>query len=108
MKATIIELDTVEKLDELIKLSEEKPVLLFKHSITCPISDHVYREVSDVDENVNLVIVQTARAISNEIEARTGIRHQSPQAIVLKDGKAIYNASHYDITAEDLEKSLKS
>lgn len=106
MKAVFNKLDSVEKLEELIKLSEEKPILLFKHSTTCPISDQVYREVSDVKSDVNLVIVQTARGISNEIEARTGVRHQSPQVIVLKDGKPIYNASHYDITAEDLEKIL--
>ena len=62
--------------------------------------------VKDVDANVNIVIVQTGRDISNEIEMRTGIRHASPQAIILKGGKAVYHASHYDITAEDLEKVM--
>ena len=42
--------------------------------------------------------------VSDEIARRTGIRHESPQAIVLKDEKVIYHASHYDVTAEDVEK----
>jgi bacillithiol system protein YtxJ len=106
MKARITEVDSIEQLNELFKVSNENPVLIYKHSITCGISDNVYQDVKDVDTNVNVVIVQTAREISNEIEARTGIRHASPQAIVLKNGKPVYNASHYDITAEDLEEVL--
>lgn len=104
MKANFIELNSTEKLDELIESSNENPVVLFKHSVTCPISSGVYQIVSGVDADVNLVIMQTARNISNAIAEKTGIRHESPQAIVLKDGEPVYHASHYDVTAEDLEK----
>jgi bacillithiol system protein YtxJ len=104
--ANFIELNSIEKLEELFEKSNETPVVLFKHSITCPISTGVYSEVSAVETEVNLVIVQRARDISNAIAGKTGIRHESPQAIVLKNGKAVYHASHYDITAEDVEKSL--
>ena len=106
MKARITEVDSIEKLNQLFKSSDENPVLIYKHSVTCGISDNVYEDVKDVDANVNIVIVQTGRDISNEIEMRTGIRHASPQAIILKGGKAVYHASHYDITAEDLEEVL--
>ena len=106
MKARITEVDSIEKLNQLFKSSDENPVLIYKHSVTCGISDNVYQDVTDVDADVNVVIVQTARDISNEIEARTGIRHASPQAIILKAGKPVYHASHYDITAEDLEKIM--
>jgi len=102
--ANFIELDTLEKLEALINQSNDKPVVLFKHSTTCPISTNVYHEVAEFEGDVNLVIVQKARAISNEIAAKTGVRHESPQAIVLKNGKAVYHASHYDITADDLSK----
>ena len=106
MKARITEVDSIEKLNQLFKSSDENPVLIYKHSVTCGISENVYEDVKDVDANVNIVIVQTGRDISNEIEMRTGIRHASPQAIILKGGKAVYHASHYDITAEDLEKVM--
>ncbi len=102
MPANFITLDSLEKLDELVAASHDKPVILFKHSNNCGISSGVYREVSDVDADINLVIVQNARSVSDLIAERTGIRHESPQAIVLKDGRPIYHASHYDITTGDI------
>ena len=109
MTATnLIQLDTVEKLQAVIEESRIRPVLLFKHSNSCGISAGVFRDVSLVDADINVVIVQTDRHISNEIERHTGIRHQSPQAIVLKDGQAVYHASHYDITVEDINQHLEA
>ena len=105
---SFINLDTIEKLDELFEQSKVKPVVIFKHSITCPISTDASSQMSIVNGDVNLVIVQTSRQISNEIESRTTLRHQSPQAIILKDGKPIYHASHYDITADAVEGVLRN
>lgn len=105
---SFVNLDTIEKLDELFEKSKETPVILFKHSITCPISTDVSAEMSIIDTDVNLVIVQISRQISNEIEARTNIRHESPQAIILKDGFPVFNASHYKITTEAIEGALKN
>lgn len=104
--ANFIELNSIEKLEELFQESNEKPVVLFKHSVTCPISSGVYYEVSEVEADVNIVIVQKARDISNEIATKTGIRHESPQAIVIRNGRAVYHASHYDITSDDLNGQL--
>jgi bacillithiol system protein YtxJ len=102
MSAKFIEINSSEKLGKLFEISNETPVVLFKHSVTCPISANVFEEVSEIDSEINLVVVQRARSISNEIAERTNIRHESPQAIVLKNGEAIYHASHYDITAEGI------
>jgi thioredoxin 1 len=100
-------LDTLDQLEAAIEESRMRPVLLFKHSTSCGISSGVMREVTAVDADINLVVVQTARDVSNEIERRTGIRHQSPQAIVIRDGEAVYHASHYDITADDIRVHLE-
>ena len=102
----LTQLDTLEKLKAAIDESRIRPVLLFKHSNQCGISAGVFRDVSQVDVNINLVVVQTARDISNEIERQTGVKHQSPQAIVLKNGEPVYHASHYDITAQDITEHL--
>lgn len=102
----LIKLDTLDKLEAAIEESRFRPVFLFKHSTSCGISSGVFREVSVVDADINLVIVQTDRHVSIEIERRIGIRHESPQAIVIKDGEAIYHASHYDITLEDIAEHL--
>jgi bacillithiol system protein YtxJ len=108
MTATnLIQLDTFEKLQAAIEESRIRPVLLFKHSTSCGISAGVFRDVKMVDGDINIIVVQTDRAISNEIERHTGVRHQSPQAIVIKDGKPVYHASHYDITIEDINQHLE-
>ena len=107
MNARFHKINTSEELENLFQKSFDAPVVLFKHSLTCPISAGVHEEVSQADAEINLVIVQTARNISNVIAEQTGIRHESPQAIVLKDGKAVYHASHYDITAEEISEKLK-
>jgi len=108
MKANFTEINSTEELDALFQKSYEKPVVLFKHSTTCPISAGVYQEISNADANINLVVVQHARNVSTAIAEKTGIRHESPQAIILKDGKPVYHASHYDVTAADVEKMLQA
>ncbi len=108
MNANFIKVDTNEQLEKLFEDSHKNPVVLFKHSTTCPISAGVYEEISRVTGDINLVVVQTARQISSAIAEKTGIRHESPQAIVLKDGAPIYHASHFDVTAGDVAKSLES
>ena len=107
MKANFIEINTTEQLDELFEKSNEKPVVLLKHSTSCPISAGVYRDVSNAEADINLIVVQKAREISDVIAEKTGIRHESPQAIILRDGKPVYHASHYDVTAEEIDAKLK-
>lgn len=106
MKARFNEILDTEQLDALFKKSNEQAILLFKHSTTCPISAGVYHEISNADADVNLIVVQHARNVSNEIAERTGVRHESPQALVIKNGAVVYHASHYDVTAADVEANL--
>ena len=99
---------TSETLEELFKQSAEKPVVIFKHSISCGISSHVMEMVDKVGRDVHLVVVQDDRDISNEIADRTGRVHQSPQIFVIRDGKPIYHASHYGIDPAAIEKALSN
>lgn len=93
-------------LDSLLAQSNDAPIILFKHSNTCPISAAAYQEMSHVAAPISLVVVQRARDVSQAIAARTGIRHESPQTIILRRGQAVWSASHYDITAEAIEEAL--
>ena len=106
MAANFVKLDTLENLERLFAESHSRPVVLFKHSTSCGISFGVYREVATVGSDVNVVVIQTHREISNAIADRTGIRHESPQAIVLECGRATYHASHYDIEAAHIEATI--
>jgi len=105
MKARFNEIHDTKELDALIEKSNEQAVILFKHSTTCPISAGVYQEISNADADINLIVVQHARNVSIAIAEKTGIRHESPQAIILKNEKVVYHASHYDVTADEVEKS---
>ncbi len=96
-----------QQLELLIARSHETPVLLFKHSTTCPISAAAYREVQQLATEIALVVVQRAREVSREVETRTGVRHESPQALILKHGEAVWSASHWHITAEAVEQAMR-
>lgn len=106
MKARFNEINNTEELAALFEKSSDQAVVLFKHSITCPISTGVYQEISNADADINLIVVQRAKSVSDAVAEMTGVRHESPQAFVIKNGEAVYHASHYDVTAIEIEKSL--
>jgi len=100
-------IDDRATLENLITDSKLKPVIVFKHSNACSISSRAYREMEQVD-GVNILEVQSAREISRELANLTGIRHETPQVIILRDGKAVWNASHFDVKAADVMKAVQS
>ena len=97
-----------ETLDKLITDSKDKPVVIFKHSNACGISSAAYREMEKLEGEVNLLEVQSAREVSRELADMTGIRHETPQVIVFKDGKAVWNASHFDVKAGAVLKAVET
>ena len=104
-------LDTAA-LDAAIAESRERPVVIFKHSRTCGISceafDELHAHLADAraDASYHLITVQSHRRVSDEAEVRLGVRHQTPQVILLKDGVPVWNASHFRITATELSRVL--
>ncbi len=94
-------------LEGLFQRSNEAPVLLFKHSNACPISAQAYRQMKQVKADVSLIVVQQARDLSRAVEERTGVRHETPQALVLRGGRVVWNASHFDITASAVERAMQ-
>ncbi|MEK8181122.1 bacillithiol system redox-active protein YtxJ [Flavobacterium buctense] len=95
------------QLNEIVNESTEKPVAIFKHSTRCSISRMALRQFEqefDLEEKVIPYYLDLLehRDISNEIANRFGVYHQSPQLIVIKDGKAVYDRSHESITASKL------
>lgn len=99
------------QLDEIIDLSHEKWVLIFKHSTRCSISRFALKQFENEFKLEDVVApyfldLLTHRMISNEITNRFDVAHQSPQILLIKDGKAIYNASHSDIDAQKLNEFI--
>jgi bacillithiol system protein YtxJ len=99
-------INDTKALDNLLSNSDARLVVIFKHSISCPISAAAYREMQQLDNDVVLIEVQSAREVSRELANRTGIRHESPQVIVFRNGKAVWNASHYGVSAQEVAKIL--
>ena len=82
--------------------------LLFKHSTRCGISADAFEEyarwsAAHPDAATGWIDVIQDRALSASVAERTGIRHESPQAILLARGKPSWNASHGAITEDTLE-----
>lgn len=110
--ADIQKIDNIPALDALIARSNETPVWLFKHSLTCGVSGHAWSELqrfadeSPADGPVFAVIeIQVARPVSNAVAERTGIRHESPQIFLLRQGQVAWQASHYGINRDALRKA---
>ncbi|WP_367753301.1 bacillithiol system redox-active protein YtxJ [Flavobacterium sp. WC2421] len=96
------------QLNEIMTLSNEKPVAIFKHSTRCSVSRMALKQFENEFDSSDKVTpyfldLIAYREVSNEIANRFGVQHQSPQLLLIKDGKAIYNASHSDIDATVLK-----
>lgn len=107
-------LETLQDLQDALAASTEKPVVLFKHSTRCPVShaankvylDFIYEHDDDEALFTYLDLINH-RDISNAMAKELGVPHESPQAIVVKDGKPVWNASHFNIKAEALAEAIK-
>jgi bacillithiol system protein YtxJ len=106
MKTQFVQVTEIGELEALFARSFDAPVIIFKHSVTCPISSAAYEQMTRLGAEVALIVVQKARDISQEIAKRTGIRHESPQAIVLRNGASVWNASHFAITSEAVSRAI--
>ncbi|WP_396167064.1 bacillithiol system redox-active protein YtxJ [Flavobacterium sp.] len=102
-------LDKMEQFDEIDEISQTKPVVLFKHSTRCSISRMALKqfdaEFNYPEEKIDwyLLDLLNHRDLSNEIASRYNVVHQSPQIVVIRNGKAVFNESHDSISAEDLK-----
>ena len=106
-----IPLTDLGQLNEIIELSNEKPVAIFKHSTRCSVSRMALKQFenefnsADSVETYFLDLI-AYRDVSNEIATRFQVVHQSPQVLLIKEGKSVYNASHSDIDAQELKSKI--
>lgn len=100
----------VSEIDPLLEASKDRPVFLFKHSLACGISQAAFEEYRRFAGGggaiFSLVEIQRAREVSRRVVEVTGVRHQSPQAILLVDGRPVWHASHWSINETSLSRAL--
>jgi len=107
-------LSSQDQLDHAVQRSHERPVFVFKHSAVCPVSNTADREfedfvaeASDDAADFHRLVIQDARPVSNRVVERTGVRHESPQALLFVDGHVVWHASHGSITRSSLREALR-
>ena len=101
-----VELPDTDSFDRFLAQSNGSPAVVFKHSDSCGVSARAHLQMSKLERPVGLVIVQKARALSDEIAERTGVAHETPQVFILRNGKVLWSASHGQIKAEAVEAAL--
>lgn len=99
-----------DHLEQLLADSGDQPFLLFKHSETCGTSLaafeelHAYLSDSESALPCMLVVVQDQRELSSHVAQRLGVRHESPQAILVQAGRSVWSGSHHSLTSQALSK----
>src|SRR5687767_15572124 len=97
MHPDLTQLQYIEQLDRLLSESHTRPLLLFKHSYSCGVSAEALDELVDhlnadmltaglPEPQYALVTVQTHRVVSNVVMAKLGVRHETPLAMLVRDG----------------------
>lgn len=94
-------------LEQLVARSHAEPMLLFKHDPFCGISAAAHREMATVDGGVHVVDVARQHGLSRLLTLRAGVRHESPQVLLLRGGTAVWSASHRAITADAVARALR-
>ena len=96
-----IVLTEIDQIEDIINSSEEKPVLIFKHSTRCGISTMILKrfenKISIHATPYYFLDIIKHRPLSNLIQDKFGVRHQSPQLLVIKNGKVVAHDSHYGV-----------
>ena len=107
-------LDRTDVFNELIEESKRHPILLFKHSTRCSISaaalDRLERQWQEEEmQQVRAYFLDLIRyrEVSDQVAEKLAVLHQSPQAILLKGGQVVYEASHFGIDYNDIKESAK-
>ena len=106
-------LESTSQLEVIDETSRLQPVMIFKHSTRCSVSstalDRLNRNSGDDLQPADHYFLDLIahREVSNAIEARYGVIHESPQMLVIRNGKAVHVTTHMEITYSDLRQSLQ-
>lgn len=101
-----------EQIESIRERSAEKPQLIFKHSTRCAISSMAKSrlERAKAPDSVDFYYLDLIayRPVSQKVASSFGVEHESPQVLLIKDGRCVYHESHSGISMDDIvEESTK-
>lgn len=104
-------MEPLEREDDFEILKRAPLAIIFKHSTQCSVSARAHREVERFLEDhpktrVHKVQVIESRRVSDYIESSTGVRHESPQLLVLREGTVVWHDSHFGVTHKALDAAV--
>lgn len=108
------QLNDSSQLLEIIQTSYEKPVVVFKHSTRCGTSAMAKHTLETgwnfkkEDLDFYYLDLLAFRTISNKVAEEFKVVHHSPQILVIKNGKSVYDTSHHNISIGTLKKALEA
>ena len=113
IKINWVALTDKAQLEEIIKISIPKPVLIFKHSSRCGISRMVLKnfesayDIPETEIDMYFLDLLEYKSLSNAISEKFKVVHQSPQVLVIKNGAVIYHDSHDYISFDKIKEMMK-
>lgn len=103
------QLNNIEQLDTIDEESKHKKIMILKHSTRCSISDAALARLNRKWKDGNDAIVKpyyldllAHRNISNAIAERYQVYHESPQALIISQGKCVFSQTHMSIDLDEL------
>lgn len=102
-------LTSADELDDALSLPM---AVLFKHSSVCAVSSMALREMYRLAEGrpdlaIHLVDVRADRLLSAQIADRLGVRHESPQVLLIRHGELVWHGSHFQVTSERIWRAVQ-
>lgn len=110
----VLPLTSLDELTVALERSFTRPILLFKHSSRCGTSAMASEEVHDLlagaplAADVYVIHIQAHRDVSDAVTRLLGVRHESPQVLLVQDGTVRWNASHFRVTADGIRRVVES
>lgn len=113
-KINWLQLQSSSQIEEIIEHSKSVPCLIFKHSTRCSISSLAQNRLSKgwslggneiLPYHLDLIAY---RDLSRAVAEQFGVRHESPQVLLIKDGQCVYDASHLGISAADITAQVEA
>ncbi|MFH1706870.1 MAG: bacillithiol system redox-active protein YtxJ [Planctomycetota bacterium] len=108
------EISTIEQWTALRAMSPRRPVIILKHSMTCPVSIAMFYRVEEAEQKgryavpIHMVVMQRSRDLARQIGADLGVEHATPQVIVVHGNRAVYQAGHFEIDPDALARALQA
>ncbi|MBV6645514.1 MAG: bacillithiol system redox-active protein YtxJ [Cyclobacteriaceae bacterium] len=103
-------LSTHEQLNEIVRESGEQTIMIYKHSTRCSISSAALDRLERRWKSEEMVGVKpyfldliAYRSVSNDVAERFNVMHQSPQVLLIQEGKSLYDTSHFGIDYEEIK-----